>query len=1078
MREGRYCRLHFRVKAFTQLGQNVGVLGNISTLGNYDTKKVVKLVTTPESYPIWYTIDPIVVPRGKQLSYCFCMLEGGIFTAFEATNPRNIIADKVDILIEEIFNPNRLLGVGNTGNDLENESRTEVGDLKPSESSESLASLDSLADRTIYITCYHLPVNVIRKFDSKPSFEVSWNNSLISMRGDETIFQNFNKCWVGTVSVPGGTLTKEEEIELTSILKNMNCIPLFLDQSIIRDAYYGYCKQVLWPIFHNVEHLDSIHAVWNIDRSKNAPNPEVGVTEFWNMSREANYFIAYKKVTLAFAQKLISISASDDIVWVHDYHLMLLPGLLRPERPTLKIIFFLHIPFPTSQVFRSLPTALEILNSVCSSDVVGFHTFDYCRHFLHAIRRMLGYRFHSLPGGLLAVTMKDHEFVISMSHVSIEPTQLSQVVNDNNTQLMIQDLKNKYIGKKVFVGVDTCERLSGCLLKLEAFRMFLEDTEDPSKYILLMYTLRPNLRPDDEEYTSRELRTMVEDMNIKYHRVVVEYIEQESMSLNHRVALWTTGDVFLLTSIREGLNFMPLEYIYCRKDLPDPGVVVASEFSTCSTLLNGSMKINPFNFRNVADVLHKAISMTLKEKEGRRKRDLKFVQTHTSAQWTNQILLDLGTKENLSNGNLGIIGLFSNRKHPSLSLIQSNDMLQQETIPLQISDTLTAYEHAIQTKGLTSTGSRIFIFDYGGTIVAYEKVDVYMKQTLHSMSSLPTPEMISALKKLSEDENNCILINTSLSRKKLGNIFDDFENITISTSSGLVCSWGKNVLTIEEREDENNETQSYLGSVASIDTEKDSDMESEISNGDIFHSREGFKDSSESVLCDSPSNEKKNFFARDLHRESFSWTRQHHETFTTNRTWDHMDLSIDWDAVKNIAVPIMSKFTTRTNGTCMTPRVPGIGWNFFGADPEWGEKQVIQLKIELETALVNYDVRIVILPGSLDIVPRTFHKGVIISEFLRRISSIRAGKLPSFVMIAGNEPNDNNMFDAVYNTISKSRPQDSIDTCSTFSIHVGKTDDHTAGTYVPSVEDLEHILTALANSPTTISSQGLGDSCV
>lgn len=565
---------------------------------------------------------------------------------------------------------------------------------------------------------------------------------------------------------------------------------------------------------------------------------------------------------------------------------------------------------------------------------------------------------------------------------------------------------------------------------------------------------------------------MVEDMNIKYHRIAVEYIEQESMSLNHRVALWTIGDVFLLTSIREGLNFMPLEYIYSRKDLIDPGVVVASEFSTCSTLLNGSMKINPFNFRNVADVLHKAISMTLKEKEGRRKRDLKFVQTHTSAQWTNQILLDLGTKENLSNG---IIGPFSNRKHPSLSFTQSNDNTQQESIPLQISDVVKAYDLSIQTKGLTSTGSRVFIFDYGGTIVSYEKVDVYMKQTLHSMSSLPTPEMISALKKLSEDENNCILINTSLSRKKLGNIFDDFENITISTSSGLVCSWGKNVLTVEEKEDENNETQSYLGSVASIDTEKDSDLNSETSNGEIFHSRDGYKETNE-LLCDSPSREKKN--NRDLHRESFSWTRQHHETFITNRTWDHMDLSIDWDAVKNIAVPIMSKFTTRTNGTFMTPRVPGIGWNFFGADPEWGEKQVIQLKIELETALVNYDVRIVILPGSLDIVPRTFHKGVIISEFLRRISHIRACKLPSFIMIAGNEPNDNNMFDAVYNTIAKSRPQDSIDTCSTFSIHVGKTDDHTAGTYVPSVEDLEHILTTLANSPTTISNQGLGDSCV
>lgn len=609
---------------------------------------------------------------------------------------------------------------------------------------------------------------------------------------------------------------------------------------------------------------------------------------------------------------------------------------------------------------------------------------------------MLGYRVHSLPGGLLAVTMKDHEFVISMSHVSIEPSLLSQVVADESTQSMIQDLKSKYNGKRVFVGVDTCERLSGCILKLEAFRMFLEDTEDPSKFVLVMYALRPNLRPRDEEYTSRELRAVVEDMNLKYHRVVVEYVEQESMSVNQRVALWTAGDVFLLTSIREGLNFMPLEYIFCRKDLPDPGVVVASEFSTCSTLLNGSMKINPFNFRNVADVLHKAINMSLKEKEGRRKRDLTFVQTHTSAKWTNQILLDLSAKESINTGHL--LPLL----HRKMPAVQASDVVQ-ESLPLQIADPLAAYERALTTKGLTNTGTRVFIFDYGGTIVAYEKVDIYMKQTLHSMASLPSPEMMGALKKLSEDENNCILINTSLSRKRLGSIFDDFENITIATSSGLVCSWGRNVMTVDEKDD-NEDSQSYLGSVASVDdADKSSEEGTEESNDQIFHTVEG------TASADSPSRGKRNF--RDVCRESFSWTKQNQETFLTSRTWDHMDLSIDWDEVKNIAVPIISKFTTRTNGTCMTQRVPGIGWNYFGADPEWGEKQVAQLKIELETALVNYDVRIVLLPGSLDIVPRTFHKGIIVTEFLRRISSIRAGKLPSFILVAGNEPNDNQMFD-------------------------------------------------------------------
>jgi trehalose-6-phosphatase len=654
----------------------------------------------------------------------------------------------------------------------------------------------------------------------------------------------------------------------------------------------------------------------------------------------------------------------------------------------------------STQVFRSLPTALEILNSVCESDVIGFHTFDYCRHFLHAIRRMLGHRFHSLPGGLLAVTIRKREFIISMSHVSIEPSVLTEVVRDAETAKLIHALKAKYAGKKVFVGVDTCERLSGLLLKLESYRMFLEDVEDPSKYVLVMYALRPNARPNDEEYTSRDLRTMSNEMNVKYRHPVVEYIETTSMTLQQRVALWTAGDVYLLTSIREGLNLMPLEYIYCRKDLADPGVVVASEFSTCSSLLNGSMKINPFNFRNVADTLHKAIGVSIKEKEARRQRDLTFVQTHTAAQWTNQILNDLSTKESLVKGNA--VGPFNTKTAPHHGAVDRF----QETILLDDSKAVEAYENALQTRGLKAAGSRVFVFDYGGTLVAHERVDVYMKQTVYSLSGLqPTPRMMEALKKLSEDENNSILINSTLSRKKLGNIFDDLSNITIATSGGLVTSWGANVLTVDEIEEDEQDSPSCFGSVSSVEDNENSEGEGEEEEGEgeggegvnneIFHTRDGFRDtaprSPSSTSFNTPAMDEET--SRDIpvqadspfgspstqvkvlaQKESFAWTKKHHESFMTDRKWDHMQLAIDWDAVKSIAVPIMAKFTTRTNGTYLTPRVPGIGWNYFGADPEWGEKQAAQLKVELESALVNYDIRIAMLPGSLDLVPRTIDK--------------------------------------------------------------------------------------------------------
>ena len=150
----------------------------------------------------------------------------------------------------------------------------------------------------------------------------------------------------------------------------------------------------------------------------------------------------------------------------------------------------------------------------------------------------------------------------------------------------------------------------------------------------------------DEETTSADLHKMVEALNAKFRSSesdlpVVDYQEVTSLSLSERVALWLAADVFLLTSIREGLNLMPLEYVYARRNLGYAGVVVASEYAACSSLLSGSLKVNPFYTLSVADTLHRAIEMGSKESSQRMQRDLPFVANHPSSKWTREILHDL-----------------------------------------------------------------------------------------------------------------------------------------------------------------------------------------------------------------------------------------------------------------------------------------------------------------------------------------------------------------------------------------------------------------------------------------------------
>ena len=820
----------------------------MSTLGNFDTSRVVHLVTTPESYPVWYTLEPIVVPRGRSVSFNFCSIEGGIFKAFESAAIRTLTPDRVDMIVEETFNPQLLVGVGSDSEQNILEGLSEIR----SESNQSLKSMDTsngqFADgSTLFIACYHLPLSITRSALDDCGFQIAWDHSLISSAGDLSKFSlNMSTFWVGTVSVEGPPLTDSEQDILTERLATIKCIPIFLPEKISRDGYYGYCKRVLWPCFHNVERIDHMHSAWRTQKvtaacgrdhehhsttsnegegpshhHDNAENScdDLAVYDFWKNDTFADWYVAYKEMNNLFAQKLKELCKERDIVWVHDYHLCLLPGQLRESFQRLHMIFFLHIPFPTSQIFRSLPTSMELLTSMVEVNVVGFHTFDYSRHFLHAMRRMLGARSHTVEGGVMAVTIKGKRLLISMSQVSIEPSFLRKSLANPETFVETKRLKARFAKKRVIVGIDTCQKLSGCELKLEAFRLFLEDNiGKPCNVIMSLAVLRPNNRPEDEAYTSGQLKRIVQHINDTYGKageILVDYSEHASLNINQRVAMWLSGDIFLRTSIREGLNLMPMEYLFVRKELEDAGVIIASENSVCSTLLNGSIKINPFDTRKIADSLHIALSMSTKEKDSRRSRDMEIVCSHPSDLWAQQILADLSTSTVRRGGDAVVGGedhLSTHQRSSKSAMKMSMSRSQpldihscgsdknteggiQECLPLSIPRFLDAYDNAMLTRNLIKKGSRVFIFDYGGTLISNEKFDIYMKQTLSAITGrLPSPAVLASIRTLSDDPRNCVLIVTHITRDKMMGLFDDMPNVSIACSNGVVTTWGANLI--------------------------------------------------------------------------------------------------------------------------------------------------------------------------------------------------------------------------------------------------------------------------------------------
>jgi trehalose 6-phosphate synthase/phosphatase len=1007
--DGDFCCFHVRVKCQTRRGQSVAISGTSLAFQSADFA-AIPLVTTPEAYPIWYSNQPIVIPRGEIVKYKYCLIEGGKIKAHEqSSTPRRLLPEDAVMEIEDEFDLTYLEG---------SRSEIEADILDQSKNIKNTVSEGDLAWRNIgkrhcrlFLVCYHLPVLIKRTGRSSDPFEVSWSESLIA-KSEDSVSQSLKTIWIGTLSVSDAELTTNEKDYLLSVLHGMDCFPVFLDSELATDAYYGFCKTVMWPVFHNVDQLDHIHAAWNLPPDyyehannnrhvsglstvTNPPNrsrsrsgsrvfdaPVENKVLEWNR-QEAALHMAFKRVNEIFTASILDLVRPGDIVWVHDYHLMYVPSMLRHSAAleqksaehAFKILFFLHIPFPTSQIFRTLPEATLLLQSLLCADLVGFHAFDHARHFLNASRRMLGFRSHTRPGGMLSIAVKDREVIVTMSHVSIETPRFDTQLLDAETQRAAEALREKYKGKKVILGIDVCQRLSGLALKFAAFEKFIADY-GASNVVLLQRCIRQGSRPEDEETTSADCKKMVADLNAKYTGVVdyEEVLGYKGVNLSERVALYLLADVFLITPIREGLNFLPLEYLYTRKALPKAGCVVASEFSTCSSVLNGSLKVNPFAPVSVSDALEKALGMSAKDMEYRLKRDLPFISSHPSSLWTKRILNELEQLQSQSGR-----GRMRALKLPEVLTAQS---------------LRAAYQTAALRDGdLIPRAGRVFVFEYGGVLLLKEKFDIYIKQTLSAIAGRkPADSVMDVLRRLSDDPRNAVVVLTGLTRQKLGDTFASLPKVTLATSNGLVYSWGQHLLPAKAQ------ARAVAGGA----------------NGD-------------------------------------------------GRVWECMDCKVDWTAVADIAVPIITRFTFRTNGTCQTPRFPGIGWSFFGADPEWGQKQAAQLTYELEAALVSHDVKVTsLISGSIEVVPRTLNKGLLVSAVLNKVLGLRAGKAPGLVVVMSGEESDDGMMQAAYQAMGAARSQHPTQAAKVFTLTVGKRESP-AQYYVNDVNDVEALLRPLVS---------------
>ncbi|XP_057759570.1 probable alpha,alpha-trehalose-phosphate synthase [UDP-forming] 9 [Arachis stenosperma] len=592
-----------------------------------------------------------------------------------------------------------------------------------------------------------LPLQAKRDIDTG-KWCFSWDEDSILLQLKDGFSSETEVIYVGSLKVEIDANEQEEIAQ--KLLEDFNCVPTFLPHDLQKKFYLGFCKQQLWPLFHYMLPICPDHG----DRFDRV---------LWQ---------AYVSANKIFADKVMEIiNPDEDFVWVHDYHLMVLPTFLRKRYNRVKLGFFLHSPFPSSEIYRTLPVRDEILRGLLNSDLIGFHTFDYARHFLSCCSRMLGLDYESKRGHI-GLDYFGRTIFIKILPVGIHMGRLESVLNLHSTSAKLKEIQEEFKGKKVILGVDDMDIFKGISLKLLAVEQLLEQNPDLQGKVVLVQIVNPARGSGkDVQEAKKETYSIVQRINVTYgstnYRPVV--LIDRHVARFEKSAYYAVAECCIVNAVRDGMNLVPYKYIVCRQgteqldktlgrtaDSPRSSMLVVSEFIGCSPSLSGAIRVNPWDIDAVADALNSALTMNDSEKQLRHEKHYRYVSSHDVAYWARSFMQDLerACKDHYTK-RCWVIGLGLGVRVVSLS---------PGFRKLSIDHIVSAYKR---------TSRRAIFLDYDGTLVPQS-----------SISKIPSPEVISVLNALCNDAKNIVYIVSGRGRDSLCEWFISCKMIGLAAEHG------------------------------------------------------------------------------------------------------------------------------------------------------------------------------------------------------------------------------------------------------------------------------------------------------
>ena len=545
--------------------------------------------------------------------------------------------------------------------------------------------------------------------------------------GMKSFHQEGESLWVGWHGVSSDILDDSSKKQIHEDLEKTQYWPVFLNEEELDHFYFGFSNKCLWPLFHYF-------------------------IEFHQF--DTNQWEYYVQVNQKFADEVLNVIEDGDKVWIHDYQLMLCPQMIKDIMPDVTVGFFLHIPFPSFEIFRIFPERERLLNGLLGADLIGFHTYDYERHFLSSVKRIL-----NLEVNFNIILHQGREIVVNtfpmgIDYKKFEASALESVKKDDSKsselkkQINTHKLENK---GKLILSIDRLDYTKGVVNRLLAFERFLDTyPQYRDKIRLVMLAVPSRSKVAQYKKLKRQTDEVVGRINGKFASVnwTPVWYYYRSMEFENLIDLYVSSDVAMITPLRDGMNLVAKEYLATR--INNDGVLILSELAGSSKELPQALLVNPFHIEQLSESIKIALEMPLKEQKERNILLRKRIRRYDINKWSSSFMKALNDS--------------SNKEYSS----------QVKLIDKSIANKIS--------KTYKESRNKLLLLDYDGTMVGFQE---------NPNKAIPTKDLLELIKKLTKKEDTDLVIISGRPYEFLEKYFTHL-NVTLVAEHGVFTKFKQN----------------------------------------------------------------------------------------------------------------------------------------------------------------------------------------------------------------------------------------------------------------------------------------------